>query len=95
VRRFRKRRKTKAATPHSVAKISIDVMIMPASAPVDSVIDLEDARGLIEGVLVAVTELVAAAELPMATVNALFVAVLGAGSAATLAVHAKAGPASL
>lgn len=78
------------ATPQIVAKISIDVTIMPASAPVDSVIDLEEDRGLLVEVPATEMEVVVGID----TIIALLAEDVAAGWAATLAVHANAGPAS-
>lgn len=93
MRRLRRRRKKKAVTPQIVAKISIDVTIIPANAPDDSVIDLLDGRRVLEGILVAEIDVVLGTE--VAELTEMLAADVMAGSPATLAVHAKAGPASL
>jgi hypothetical protein len=92
MRRLRSRRKVNTATPLIVANISIDTMIMPASAPVDSVIDLEDVASVLEGDCAARVAVGCAA---VVAVVALVDVGLGTGSGATLAVHDNAGPAAL
>lgn len=67
--------------------------MMPASAPVDTVIDFEDVRGELEGAS-PVGRLVELG-IEVETLTALLADEVAAGSAATLAVQTNAGPASL
>jgi hypothetical protein len=79
------------AMPQIVAKITIEVTIMPASAPVDSVIDLEGDIGMLVEVPAAEMEVV----LAIGTIIVLLAEEVATGWAAMLTVHANAGPASL
>jgi hypothetical protein len=92
MRRLRSRRKVNTATPLIVANISIDTMIMPASAPVDSVIDFEDVESVLDGDCAA---RVAVGRAVVVAVAALINVGLDTGSGATLAVHDNADPAAL
>jgi hypothetical protein len=83
----------KTAIPQIDAKINMEVKIIPVSAPEDNVIDFEDAAEGLEGVTPAVRRVVLGRELEIVT--ALPAEEVAAGSATTLAVHAKAAPASL
>lgn len=80
------------ATPLIVANISIDTTIMPASAPVDSVIDFEDVEIVFEGDCAA---RVAVGCAVVVAVAAPVIVGLDTGSGATLAVHDNVGPAAL
>lgn len=77
--------------PQMVAKISIDVTMIPASAPVDNVIDLEEDRGLLVEVPATALDVVLGIDVTVA----LLAEDVATGWAAMLTVHANAGPASL
>ena len=92
MRRLRSRRKVNTATPLMVANISIDTTIMPASAPVDSVIDFEDVESVLGGDCAARVAVGCAIVVAMA---ALVNVGPDPGSGATLVVHVNADPAAL
>jgi hypothetical protein len=90
---LRMRRKRKMTLLEIAAKTTIDATAMPANAPDDSVMELDECEeGFGEGPLEAKTVL---AGCKVDVMVALLGEVVAAGSAATLDVHASAAPASL